>query len=243
VGHVLGFADHNSGNDIMTTSLSAGMRRLPEAVTSTSNSAASAGMPGSTGVSAAASPAITPTVVLVGNLGLAQPTAVREGATPAAVVGPTANDAVFSAAVQGFSPAAIVRGLPLSVAAPAAVLPSNVPPPAPVSTGTDRNSSGVPAPGVRPPGPIAGGAASDDNSEGLPAPTPAGDSTDALMLQRANDTCFADDSWAADQAESSAPIVNAAAAAALILTLERWNDAGAAATVSRKRQLLLNQEK
>jgi hypothetical protein len=34
VGHVLGFADHNGGNDIMTTTLGPGIQRLPEGVSS-----------------------------------------------------------------------------------------------------------------------------------------------------------------------------------------------------------------
>jgi uncharacterized repeat protein (TIGR01451 family) len=52
VGHVLGYSSHTSGNDIMTTALEAGVRRLPEATTSTA--AVGGVLPGGPGVPAGA---------------------------------------------------------------------------------------------------------------------------------------------------------------------------------------------
>jgi hypothetical protein len=71
VGHVLGYGDHAGGSDIMTTTLDAGMRRLPEALSSNSV-VASAVMPVDTVGSAGSLSAVAATAFHGGELGGAQ---------------------------------------------------------------------------------------------------------------------------------------------------------------------------
>jgi len=236
VGHALGFEHSAAG--VMEAALQPGMRLVPQALASTGSVAAattvlsrpgaSFELPSSSGVAKLALP--PPTLAPTATMEAALADTVHKRVTPPAFSGTTAVDAVLSAAVRSISPAASV---PLNLAVPAAVL-SDALSPAAVSSGTSPNVQGV-SRGVQPPSRTGNGTPLDDDSEVAPAATPAGDSPDVLLMQRASDACFADHSWA----ENAAPAANVAAAMALALTLPGSRDGRPTETESRKRQRFL----
>jgi uncharacterized repeat protein (TIGR01451 family) len=229
VGHMLGYGDHASGNDIMTTSLGTGMRRLPEALSSTDNI---------TFVSRAS------------DVGTPQRPVQQLSSFSTAAV-----DAVFAATRSATSTAITTPDRPVSQASvllnlvtPAPVLLSSVAmPPAMVTTGTDRDSASDPVPGLWPSRTRRDGGneatQQDDREteEAIPL-APA----EVRLWQRASDACFADDSWMPGQAdtapaqpEDAAQTTEAPAAAVLALAMAGWWGARPKAAASRKRQRLL----
>jgi uncharacterized repeat protein (TIGR01451 family) len=232
VGHVLGFGDHAGGNDVMSTTLEAGVRRLPEA-------------PATTGTGA----------LFVSRAGTAE--AAPPVAVPA-VSGTAALDAVFAAAAtRGVTPTAATvqdgpgsqAGVPLNLVPSApAILPTVTTAPAAIVGTPGRDSINDPVPGVRPPSPrmeSGNGAALDDDDADEQAGVllPAANLTDALLWQRAS---FAGDSWAADLADPAPllagdpiPVADSVAAAALALALGGWWGTRPADTEPRKRQRFL----
>src|SRR5262249_38942512 len=142
VGHVLGFGDHAGGNDLMTTALSAGLRRLPEAASSTSSTSSTS--------------SVTTFVSRPTDAVTVQPHAVQQ-----VFVSPAAVDAAF-AATGVATPAAsavldrsgIQASVLLNIAAPVpGVQPIMAASPGAVSARTDRDSTSYSVPGVRPPDP------------------------------------------------------------------------------------------
>jgi hypothetical protein len=93
VGHVLGFGDHLGGNDIMTTYLNPGMRRLPEALPGSSSGVAQAAtVDGST-----ASAASTPSFSALSQAGLALTLGNEEDDTADAGLVSTSHDPLATA--------------------------------------------------------------------------------------------------------------------------------------------------
>jgi hypothetical protein len=208
VGHVLGFADQDGGNDIMTTTLAAGVRRLPEAATGTGNWVPAAAVPAAISYETA--------VFTSGKFGLTRPGAplpvaaqgeTGGGSTPLIVTAA----AVVDGAGSGHSPTVVrldaaVPAPQIAIVAPAPVLigPSRedffirlpaVPLP---STDGGRNvgEAAVPAE-VRPPDadPAAAPApptAGDDPVDPTPEPAAA---RGVAWRHAARDACFADASW------------------------------------------------
>jgi hypothetical protein len=260
VGHVLGLGDHPGGNDIMTTTLDAGMRRLPEALSSTGNVTAS------TGVSAVAPAAfrvsdlggvqlsVPPsTLARTGTVEVALPTGVRDG-SPASS-GTAAIEAML-VATRGLTPAATAQdglgslaGIPRNFALPAPILSAVATPPAAVSTGTDRDATSDLVPGIWPPSPPteSGDGAALEDSEGEQAGVlaPAANPGEALLWQGARDAYFASDwaAWLADSApirpEEATQAADTPAAVALALALTGWWGVRAMETETRRRQRIL----
>jgi uncharacterized repeat protein (TIGR01451 family) len=218
VGHVLGFGDHASGNDIMTTTLDTGMRRLPEAPGNVAAVAAQGGAAVSAGVSLSASSRTE-----VGS------TSTVPGAT--AAIQDSGSQRSLSGALSQVGQQA--SGLvPITPASPAAT-----------PTGADRDASTAQVPGRRPPTGLDGGSdlalpqtQAEGNAAGaglLPAPSPAGGRSDlggqaeVGLWQQACDVCFADESGWAEPAEPATPLSGLAvggpgletAAAATVLTV------------------------
>jgi hypothetical protein len=234
VGHVLGFGDHLGGNDIMTTTLNAGMRRLPEAPSSTGTGAATAGVSGGFVVSVGASPAVAPTGVLGGELGVAQPSMpsailTRTGGVEVALVSGV-RDSVPPPAAGAFQEGAVgQRSLPGAPPAlgqqTAAVVVVPLPVPVAVIVAPVRDTSSIQVPGLWPPVPRverghdealpgraaeeadqADGLAPTANPDGRPLDRDAEARADGLLPQWACDACFTDGSWRADAAGRDTPL-------------------------------------
>src|SRR5262249_40142536 len=147
-----------------------------------------------------------------------------------------AIDAVLAAAARGVTPAT-VPALPLNAGRAANVLPAAATSSAAVPVDTDRDPTSATVPGARPVyGAIPGGgvATLDDDSADEPPAIPAADPADALLWQRAADTCFTERSWAAELAQEAAP-------AAVVLAVALGGGWGnrPTETDSRKRQRFL----
>jgi uncharacterized repeat protein (TIGR01451 family) len=216
VGHVLGFDDHAGGNDIMTTTLDAGMRRLPEALGST----------GSGTVLVSAAP----------DAGTAQPHVPQPAFTSRGAV-----DALF-AATPGVTPVTLTMPdwlvsqasvrLDLATTAPA-ILPAVATPT--TSADTDRDSTSDPVPAFRPPTPrMESGTALDNDDAGAAVGVllSTANATEAMLWQRASDACFAGRSWADKLADTAAilagdaaPSTDTGAAAVLAFALGGWRGA------------------
>jgi hypothetical protein len=229
---VLGYGDHASGNDVMTTALQAGVQRLPGASGSGTTVLASSAVPqGSTvlaGVTVRASLSGETTSALGVN---------NAGVLPAA-----------AGVLLDFGPQA-----PVVVSAATAV-------PAAVPGGPDRASASVRIPGQRPPNGRAessgDGALPDEARDGswaeglVPgadlAGTPFDPNAAALgseSRQRASDACFADGSWLAEDQDTLWPDTNlgraadAAVVAALTFLSGSWT-AGRVDSQPRRRRWL-----
>src|SRR5262249_32537920 len=121
----------------------------------------------------------------------------------------------------------------------ATVQPDAAPPPAPITTETERKPTGVPKPTLQPPSPSGKGAVQDDEREVAPGATPVEDSTDAMMLERVSDACFADSSWAT-LSDNAAPATNGMGGLALALVLAGWSASRPTDAESRKRHNFLS---
>jgi uncharacterized repeat protein (TIGR01451 family) len=199
LGHVLGFDDHAGGNDVMTTALAAGMRRLPEAPGSATGAAAPSAM-------AQGSPVSSETIVQVS---LTSESRTPAGAAPAVPgVGTAGVPSAATVTVPGASgnPRGLAQVL-LNVGPQAPPLLSTAPAaPAAGAAGADRDSATDLVPGLRPPVPRvdSGGAtpAGDEEPDAVPddrpvppvgAPVDAGaaDAIEALGRLPARDAFFA----------------------------------------------------
>jgi hypothetical protein len=221
VGHELGYGDHLGGNDIMTTHLYAGMRRLPEALPA-SGVAQAITVDGSTASTASApSIATLPQAVLGPTPGSEQdntadtglvPTSALPTAVPSAtlvtVTGKVAAQQLVTAAMRS-ADAVSVMASPAGPASVAAVVLSApgadfAPAPASVHSSMWQSSSGEAV--------LIGGLGTDlqiggqgrDVLVGGIGGDSAGHANGSFVeLHKAwtveSDTCFADGSWMADR--------------------------------------------
>jgi hypothetical protein len=186
VGHVLGFGDHAGGNDVMTTTLAAGVRRLPEAPSGTSTVVAAATTPGDSSI---------PVVAGAGELAVAQPgvplstlsgtgaggtafTGVRRGGLALPLPAAAALPAAAGIFQDGAGHLRLLPGVPLNLGPQAPPVLSIAPAaPAAGAAGTDRDSTNDLVPGLRPPVSRvdSGGAtpAGDEEPDEVPADRPA----------------------------------------------------------------------
>jgi hypothetical protein len=211
VGHVLGYGDHAGGNDIMTTTLDAGMRRLPEALSSNSV-VASAAVPVDTVGSAGSLSAVATTALHAGELGGAQRSVPPftladlgsvEVLTSAAIVQDEVGDLRNPASV----PPSFGPQTPLVTSALTAVSAAMLKAP-------DRDWSNTLVPGLRPPVPYVewgsnralpqnagadadqpGGLAPRANPGDAPFDQDAAGRIDVLFQQWASDASFANGFW------------------------------------------------
>src|SRR5262249_14257527 len=223
-----------------------GSRLVPEAPSSSNVVGASAGaagaagsgvvgaLPPSSGVAALTVSAAT--TARTGTIEVALASGVRDSVPPA-LGGTAAIEPVPAAAARGATPAAMVPALPPNAGRAATVLPAAATSSAAVPVDMDRDPTSAAVPGVRPVcGAMQSGdvATLEDDSEDEPAAIPAADLADALLWQRAADTCFTERSWAAELAQEAAP-----AGVVLAVALGGgWGDR-ATETESRKRQRFL----
>jgi hypothetical protein len=249
VGHVLGLGDHADGNDIMTTTLEAGARRLPGVSTDTG------ALPGSptfsAGATASAAPTVSPTV------GLADaPARVSLSTSSRTEVGSTILPATSGAILDRASTAGSLAGLQFNLGPrTSAVLPAAPAVPAVGAVGSDPDSESAVVPGLWPPVNRVDGGGEDDalpsaEAEGAapadrlsprakPADTlvnPDAEAQADVLRQQARDACFADGSWGA--AEPSSPARPAAIAAAALAFLGGWWGAGRVETEERRRRFV-----
>jgi uncharacterized repeat protein (TIGR01451 family) len=264
VGHVLGLGDHPGGNDIMTTTLDAGMRRLPEAPGNPGSVVSSSSAPGGAGAPALGLSSVAPSSVVpstparTGTVEVAVATSVREVVTLPA--GGTTQDGVGSQrSLTGVANGLGQQTLPVVSAMPAV--------PAAVLAGPDRDASSDLVPGLWPrsarvvsgDGALPGGAAADaEPPEGLVPGSDRDDSAfdqdeagraDVLFQQWASNSCFADGFRrpAPSELETLRPAaeptgaapVSGAAAAALALALGGFWGAHESETDPRKRHRFL----
>jgi uncharacterized repeat protein (TIGR01451 family) len=151
VGHVLGYGDHPSGNDIMTTTLDTGMRRLPEALPDSSSIVAFAAMPVDSGALAGAQSAAAPTSLYVGE------SRGDQRSVPAFTLGDMGTVEMLTGAAIAHDEVVAQRSLewvpPSFVEQTLAVSPAMTAVSAVMLTAPNRDWSRVLVPGLRPPAP------------------------------------------------------------------------------------------
>jgi uncharacterized repeat protein (TIGR01451 family) len=227
VGHVLGFGDHASGNDIMTTALATGVRRLPEALPGTGSVTVVAVSAGSTAgaVGTGSTAGAVGTGFRAGDLGVSLPAASSATETADAAFAPAVRSGVTppqaagqARAVAQHSVSAVLNDRPQQ-APPMIATPSL----ATVIGAPDEVPGAVLIPGLWPPairldsaggdGAIPGDAAGDAEQVALPlsagstagAPRDGGAQAGVWFRALAGDACFDDGSWALDPAGLHVP--------------------------------------
>jgi uncharacterized repeat protein (TIGR01451 family) len=246
VGHVLGYGDHAGGNDLMTTTLNAGVQRLPQAL-------AVSGPTSLLGLTAATPQAVVPAGFGMGQLtsnALAIPARTYIGdslLTWPLFSSATIVDSLLAPAIRGVIvlPAMVQDrpgshlALPVSLAGPMAFAPST-----PVRSTAERETIGIPAPSRRPhtDQPTTYGTLSPE--AGLQAEAPVAADSMLYFRERVDGAGSSDDQ--SGKAAKVGPVVDgdeytiadSAAAVALVIGMAGWA-AQPTDKESTKRQLRL----